>query len=114
MIKDVTTLQELAKHDNQIRNFAKEKIKNTDISNDIVNDMYLKLHEAMQKGKSINGGYIVMTIQNLYTNHINFEKRYQQEVGFQHDTEDHSQAVIKDKIEMEYEYTKLENSWMIS
>lgn len=73
VIKDITTLTELSKYDTLIRNHAKEFIRCKETADDLVNDMYLSLNKAMLKGKNIDGGYIHITLQNLYKNHLKFK-----------------------------------------
>lgn len=73
IIKDINTLEQLSKHDTLIRNHTKEFIKCNDTADDLVNDMYLSLNRAMLKGKVIDGGYVHITLQNLYKNYLKFK-----------------------------------------
>lgn len=97
MIKNITSLDQLVLYDLNIRRFANCKIKEKHLVDDFVNEMYIKVYKSFENGKTINGGYIVLIIENLYKNHIKFEKRYQQEIGYQHDSEDKSKKAIEEK-----------------
>lgn len=82
VIKGVTTLMQLAQYDENIRAFAVMKIQDKFLADDIVNDMYVKLYDVMSKGKELNGGYVVMTINSIWMNKIKFEERYNDEEHF--------------------------------
>lgn len=72
-IKNITSLTELAKHDTEIRHHAKSFIRCKQTADDIVNDMYISICKILSEGdRNINGGYIHMTLNNLYTNHLKF------------------------------------------
>lgn len=107
MIKGITSLQQLVIYDSNIRRFANCKIKEPHLVDDFVNDMYIKINNSFLRGKIINGGYIVLIIENLYKNHIKFEKRYQQEVGYQHDSEDKSKIIIDEKLLVDDRFDEL-------
>lgn len=69
IIKDVSTIEELSKFDTLIRKYSKSIIPCNDTADDIVNDMYIKLNSVMERGSIINGGYVYITLKNLYSNH---------------------------------------------
>jgi DNA-directed RNA polymerase specialized sigma24 family protein len=60
-------LEQLALNHSTWLKMAYSICHNKDLSNDLVQDMYLKLHEA---NKDINAGYVYFTIKSIYLNHI--------------------------------------------
>lgn len=68
-IKDIHTL---AIYDTVIRQHSKILIKDWDLADDLVNEMYLKLHKYLNKypDKEIDGGFVSVTLRNLYRNHL--------------------------------------------
>jgi len=60
-------IQELALKDSFWRNTALIICKDKMLSDDLVNDMYLKLHDCQ---KDINDFYVIRTIKNLFLDYI--------------------------------------------
>lgn len=63
-------LTELSKKDKQWRKFAVYICKDKYLADDIVNDMYLKLHDK----KNINDWYVCMTIKSIFLDYIKQQK----------------------------------------
>lgn len=97
-IKDISSLEELVKFDSIIREKARLMCNNNEIYDDITNDMYLLIDTKMKEGKIINGGYIFLTLKNLFTN---YNKR-QSKMDFGNEL---TQAYIKD-VDDDFEDTK--------
>lgn len=83
VIKNITNLNQLAEFDDNIRAYAKMKIKNDYLADDIVGDTYVKLFDIMAGGKVINGGYVIMTINSIWLNKLKVENRYGDECEFE-------------------------------
>jgi DNA-directed RNA polymerase specialized sigma24 family protein len=83
VIKNITNLNQLAEFDDNIRAYAKMKIKNDYLADDIVGDTYVKLFDIMSGGKVINGGYVIMTINSIWLNKLKVENRYGDECEFE-------------------------------
>jgi len=67
-------LKELSKKDELWRKFAFSICKNRMLADDLVGDMYLKIHEYFLRhdlpNKEIKDSYIYRAIQNLFKNHV--------------------------------------------
>jgi len=64
-------LEELAKKDKQWRRIAFNICKDKMLADDLTNDMYLKLYKV---DKEINDFYVIVTIKNLFLQHIRNDK----------------------------------------
>lgn len=73
-------LEELSKKDSYWRKVALNICKDKMLSDDLVNDMYIKLHNCT---KEINDFYVVMVIRNSFLTHIKSKKTISIE-GFDH------------------------------
>lgn len=113
IIKNISSLEELSKYDDIIRLQAKRLIKCPETADDLVNDMYIKLHKTMQNGTIINGGYVHITLKNLYTNHLKFDtNRYDRGDSYYEakipEFEDTFEEDFQDKLELEEQYEEIE------
>lgn len=113
-IKDISSLEELSKFDDIIREQAKRLIKCPETADDLVNDMYIKLHKTMVKGTVINGGYVHITLKNLYTNYLKFQvNRYDRGDSIYEasipDLEDTFLETFEEKLLEEELYLEIEN-----
>lgn len=112
-IKNVTNLQELVKYDELFRGYTKKIFDDfkipTEYSDDIVNDMYLKLNKTFEQNKTVDGGYIVITLKNLTINFINSEFK-KNRISLQSDEfEDvNYDEIIEEKLEDEKKYDIIE------
>lgn len=111
-IKKTRSLEDLCKYDSIIRDKARTMIKCPDIAEDIVNDMYLKIHEAFLRGKIVDGGYVFMTLKNMITNHHKKNNRLDfgstEAEAIIPESEDDSSIVIKEKIDQEALYDEID------
>jgi RNA polymerase sigma factor (sigma-70 family) len=64
-------LEELAKKDAYWRKIAKKISKDDFIADDLVNEMYIKLHDCK---KQINDFYVIIVMRNLFLNQIKQNK----------------------------------------
>ena len=112
VIKDVNSLEELSKYDKIIRNKCKELIKCPDTAEDIVNDMYIKIHGAFEKGVTVNGGYVFITLKNLINNYYKKNNRLDfgnaEEDSKIPDIEDDYDEVVEGKLYKEELYDEME------
>lgn len=113
-IQNITSLDELVKFDEMIREYTYRlcRDKHQDMVDDLVQDMYIKLHKAFEKGKTIDGGYIVITLKNLLINNLNIESRMDRggefyEVEFPKIIDDYNET-LEIKQEQEEKYSKIE------
>jgi len=65
-------LEELAKKDSYWRKIALNISKDRMIADDLVNDMYLKLHDST---KQINDFYVIIVIRNLFLDYVKAKKQ---------------------------------------
>jgi len=65
-------LEELAKKDSYWRKIALNISKDRMIADDLVNDMYIKLHDST---KQINDFYVIIVIRNLFLDYVKAKKQ---------------------------------------
>lgn len=112
-IQDIHSLEELSKYDRIIRKYMKEKLQCEETADDLVNDMYIKMHTVFERDKVINGGYIFLVLKNLHLNHL---KAHTNRYDFGNliegasipDIEDDSVETIEEKEELELKYEEIE------
>ena len=75
-IKNITTLEELAKYDDIIRKTCKRVINPINYD-DVVNETYIKLDFYMKKGVIVNSGYIYLCMKTINLNMIKSSKNNQ-------------------------------------
>lgn len=111
LIKGITNMEDLVLYDKVFRSYANRIVEDKSFADDLVNDMYLKLHGTFKKGKTVNGGYIVQTLQNLYKNYIKLEKRKDKgneiDGPFIPDTLDDVEETIEEKLDKEELYDEI-------
>ena len=73
-------LHRFTKSDSLYRSFALKICGDNDLKDDLVNDMYIKLYEYLQKypekEKEIDDGYIFITIRNIFYNQVKKKKEF--------------------------------------
>lgn len=111
-LNNISSLDELAKYDQLFRDYTNGFVTDKSIADDVVQDMYLKLSKAFENGKVVNGGYIVITLKNLYLNHLKIVDRYNKgdetsEYVPQEKVDDFDK-VLEDKLEEEKQYQLIE------
>lgn len=70
-------LEQLAKHDDKWQRIALSICQNPNISKDIVNDMYIKLHDSGKKYDDINDWYVYRTLYTLFMDYLREQKKTQ-------------------------------------
>ncbi len=63
-------LKELSKYDKKWRNMAYRICKSRSLSDDLTNDMYIKLYECGKTYEQINDWYVYRTIKTLWLHHL--------------------------------------------
>tara|TARA_R110000796_G_scaffold162344_1_gene279118 strand:- start:2839 stop:3345 length:507 start_codon:yes stop_codon:yes gene_type:complete len=86
-IKNIRTIEQLAIYDTIIRTHAKILIKDNNLAEDIVQNVYVAIDKYLRKypEKVIDGGFVSMSIRNraknyykAYTNRFNFGNKIEQ------------------------------------
>lgn len=114
-IKNISSIQELAKYDAIIRKHAKILIKDESLADDLTQNMYLQIHKYLTKypHKRIDGGLVSVALRNLLRNHQQYDiNRYDRggadyEVFFP-DTIDETEETYNERIEDEKLYMEME------
>lgn len=110
-IKNITNLDELVVFDKIIRKYTLGITNCSSTADDITQDMYIKVHKAMEKGKIIDGGYIVITLKHLFLDNIKNENKKDKGTStceaFIPDQYDDSDENIEEKNEIERRYNIL-------
>ena len=70
-------LEQLSKNDQKWRRIALKICGNKQLADDIVNDMYLKIHDLNKT--DVNDSYVGYCMYHLFLNHI---KKYKKELSF--------------------------------
>lgn len=102
-------LQELAKNHKKWLKIAYDICKDYDYSNDLVQEMYIKLHDNK---KEINDAYIFMVLRSIYIDEIRKEKKVKEsEQTFTYHQEEEStkenKEVLIDIINSNYQSLKV-------
>lgn len=111
-LKGIKNLDELSKYDNIIRTKCKTMIKCPDTADDIVNDMYLKISSVFERGESIGGDLVFITMKNLITDFYRKNRKFDFGNSIYPSTmpekEDYSYDDIKHKLHQEKLYEEIE------
>ena len=79
MIKNITTIEQLSKYYDNIRDYTylidRENKQDMD---DVIQDTFIKIMDIFDKkpGKVINGGYVALTLRSVYINKLKLKSRY--------------------------------------
>lgn len=79
MIKNITTIEQLSKYYDNIRDYTylidRENKQDMD---DVIQDTFIKIMDMFDKkpGKVINGGYVALTLRSVYINKLKLKSRY--------------------------------------
>jgi len=115
-IKNISSIHELAKYDSIIRNHARILIKDAELADDLVQNVYLQLHKYFTKYpmKRIDGGLVSVALRNALRNHQQYDtNRYDRggadyEVSFPEIIDD-IEDIYFEKIEDEKLYDIMED-----
>ena len=103
-------IKELSKDDDNWREIAYKICRNKDLANDLVNDMYIKMHDTCKRSYSeISVTYVWSVLRNLY---IKYLKDSQKTISLEdfyniEDLKDNCE-VLEDRIMINDALTKLE------
>ena len=72
IITNITSLEELSQYDQLFRSYTNSFVTDKSLVDDIVQEMYLKIYKLFitYPDKVINGGYVIITLKNIYLNQI--------------------------------------------
>ena len=79
MIKNITTIEQLSKYYDNIRDYTylidRENKQDMD---DVLQDTFIKIMDMFDKqpDKVINGGYVALTLRSVYINKLKLKSRY--------------------------------------
>ena len=68
-------LEQLSKEDKKWRRLALCICNDKELSEDLTNDMYIKVYESGKKYEDIHDGYIYRVIKNLYLHYLRKQKK---------------------------------------
>lgn len=115
-IKNIKSIEELAKYDDIIRKHALILIKNQEIANELVQEMYLNIYKYLNKypNKVIDAGLVSVTLRNLHRNYLEYEVNRYDRGGADYEPTfpelpDEFEEIIEEKTKKEQLYNDIEN-----
>lgn len=115
-IKNITSIEQLAKYDSIIREHALILIKDQHIADELTQELYINIHKYLTKypNKVLDGGLISVSLRNLHRNYLKYEhNRYDRggetyEVSFP-DLPDDYEDIFREKMEIENKFKIIES-----
>ena len=74
VIKNINNIHDLSFYDSIIRNYCYRMCK-SELADDIVQEMYIKANRAFNKGKVVDGGYIVRILKHNWIDHLRLREK---------------------------------------